>query len=117
MPSLPGGDTIQIVGSDCPLADRKRDLVDIQGTLADVRNDRDEAKGKYMAAKADYGKWCDLVRKFEALAQQAQADINSYIDQIQIVALSTPVLDEEVNAILDSMACELLCSAHPHSTT
>lgn len=99
------------------LADRKRDLVDIQGTLADVRNDRDEAKGKYMAAKADYGKWCDLVRKFEALAQQAQADINSYIDQIQIVALSTPVLDEEVNAILDSMACELLRSAQSHSTT
>ena len=63
-----------------------------------------------MAAKADYGKWCDLVRDFEELTQQAQADINSYIDQIQIVALTTPVLDEELSTMLDEMAQQMLVS-------
>lgn len=99
------------------LAARKRDLVDIQSTLADVRKERDEAKSRYMTVKANYSKWCDLVRTFENLTRQAQADINSYIDQIQIVALTTPALDEELNAMLDSMACELLHSAQSHSTT
>lgn len=99
------------------LAARKRDLVDIQSTLADVRKERDEAKSRYMTVKANYSKWCDLVRTFENLTRQAQADINSYIDQIQIVALTTPALDEELNAMLDSMACELLLSAQSHSTT
>lgn len=99
------------------LAARKRDLVDIQNTLADVRKERDEAKSRYMTVKANYSKWCDLVRTFENLTRQAQADINSYIDQIQIVALTTPALDEELNAMLDSMACELLLSAQSRSTT
>ena len=70
-----------------------------------------------MTVKANYSKWCDLVRTFENLTRQAQADINSYIDQIQIVALTTPALDEELNAMLDSMACELLLSAQSRSTT
>lgn len=99
------------------LAARKRDLVDIQNTLADVRQERDEAKSRYMAVKANYSKWCNLVRTFENLTTQAQADINSYIDQIQIVALTTPVLDEEMNAMLDNMACELIQTAHQNSTT
>lgn len=98
------------------LADRKRDLVDIQDTLGDVRKERSEAKGRYMAAKANYGKWCDLVREFEELAKKAQADINSYIDQIQIVAATAPELDADVNAMLDSMVCELLCVSQKHST-
>lgn len=98
------------------LAARKRDLVDIQSTLADVRKERDEAKSRYMTVKANYSKWCDLVRTFENLTRQAQADINSYIDQIQIVALTTPALDEDLNAMLDSMARELLQKAHPNST-
>lgn len=92
------------------LADRKRDLVSLQKSLTNVRKARGEAKGRYMAAKADYGKWCDLVRDFEELTQKAQNDINSYIDQIQIVALSTPVLDEELNTMLDEMAQQMLVS-------
>ncbi len=94
------------------LAQRKRDLVSVQKSLADARKIQSESKGRYMAAKADYGKWCDLVRDFEGLARQAQADINSYIDQIQIVAVTTPALDEELSAMLDSMACELIQTAH-----
>lgn len=92
------------------LAARKRDLVDIQNTLADVRQERDEAKSRYMAVKANYSKWCDLVRTFENLTTQAQADINSYIDQIQIVALATPVLEEDLNTMLDDMAQQMLTS-------
>lgn len=92
------------------LADRKRDLVSLQKSLTNVRKERGEAKGRYMAAKADYGTWCDLVRDFEELTQKAQNDINSYIDQIQIVALTTPVLDEELSTMLDEMAQQMLVS-------
>lgn len=92
------------------LADRKRDLVSLQKSLTNVRKERGEAKGRYMAAKADYGTWCDLVRDFEELTQKAQNDINSYIDQIQIVALTTPVLDEELSTMLDEMAQQILVS-------
>ena len=92
------------------LAARKRDLVDIQSTLADVRKERDEAKSRYLTVKANYSKWCDLVRTFENLTRQAQADINSYIDQIQIVAIATPVLDEELSTMLDEMAQQMLVS-------
>lgn len=92
------------------LADRKRDLVDVQHSLEDVRRNRSEAKERFMAAKANYSKWCELNRTFEGLVRQAQNDINSYIDQIQIVALTTPVLDEELSTMLDEMAQQMLVS-------
>lgn len=69
------------------LADRKRDLVDIQQSIAKARKGRDDAKAQYMAAKASYGKMCDYVRSFEDLALRVQNEINNCIDQIQIVAL------------------------------
>lgn len=99
------------------LAARKRDLVELQQECEKVKKNRDDTKEYYLEVKANYSKWCDLVRTFENLTRQAQADINSYIDQIQIVALTTPALDEEMNAMLDSIACELLRSAQSHSTT
>lgn len=99
------------------LAARKRDLVEIQYECEKIRKSRDDAKAYYMEVKANYSKWCDLVRTFDNLSQQAQADINSYIDQIQIVALTTPALDEDLSAMLDSMACELLQAKHQSSTT
>ena len=99
------------------LASRKRDLVEIQYECEKIRKSRDDAKAYYMEVKANYSKWCDLVRTFDNLAQQAQADINSYIDQIQIVALTMPALDEDLSAMLDSMACELLQAKHQSSTT
>lgn len=92
------------------LAKRKQDLVDIQHDLEDVRKNRSEAKERFMAAKANYSKWCELTRTFEGLVQQAQNDINSYIDQIQIVAIATPVLEEDLNTMLDEMAQNLLVS-------
>ena len=98
------------------LAARKRDLVELQQECEKIKKSRNDAKAYYLEVKANYSKWCDLVRTFENLTTQAQADINSYIDQIQIVALTTPVLNEELNAMLDNMACELLCSDHSHST-
>lgn len=100
----------------CLLADRKRDLVDIQQSIAKARKGRDDAKAQYTAAKASYGKMCDYVRSFEDLALRVQNEINNCIDQIQIVALATPSMDETLNTMLDNMACELLCSDHSHST-
>lgn len=93
------------------LAKRKQDLVDVQKDLEDVRKNRSEAKERFMAAKASYSKWCELNRTFEGLVQRAQNDINSYIDQIQIVALATPVLEEDLNTMLDDMAQQMLTSS------
>ena len=93
------------------LARRKQDLVAVQHDLEDVRKNRSEAKERFMTAKANYSKWCELNRTFEGLVQRAQNDINSYIDQIQIVALATPVLEENLNAMLDDMAQQMLTSS------
>lgn len=92
------------------LADRKRDLVDIQQSLAKARKGRDDAKAQYMAAKASYGKMCDYVRSFEDLALRVQNEINNCIDQIQIVALATPSMDETLNTMLDEMAQQMLAA-------
>ena len=94
------------------LAKRKQDLVDVQKDLEDVRKNRSEAKERFMAAKASYSKWCELNRTFEGLVQRAQNDINSYIDQIQIVALATPVLEEDLNTMLDEMAQQMLAAGN-----
>ncbi|MEE0709935.1 MAG: Bro-N domain-containing protein [Gemmiger sp.] len=93
------------------LADRKRDLVDIQQSIAKARKGRDDAKAQYMAAKASYGKMCDYVRSFEDLALRVQNEINNCIDQIQIVALATPSMDETLNTMLDEMAQQMLTSS------
>lgn len=90
------------------LAKRKQDLVDVQQALKDVRKNRSEAKERFIATKANYSKWCDLTRTFEGLVQQTQNDINSYIDQIQIVALATPVLEEDLNTMLGEMVQQML---------
>lgn len=92
------------------LADRKRDLVDIQQSLAKARKGRDDAKAQYMAAKASYGKMCDYVRSFEDLALRVQNEINNCIDQIQIVTLATPSMDETLNTMLDEMAQQMLAA-------
>lgn len=94
------------------LADRKRDLVDIQQSLAKARKGRDDAKAQYMAAKASYGKMCDYVRSFEDLALRVQNEINNCIDQIQIVALATPSMDETLNTMLDGMAQQMLAAGN-----
>lgn len=93
------------------LARRKQDLVAVQHDLEDVRKHRSEAKERFMTAKANYSKWCELNRTFEGLVQRAQNDINSYIDQIQIVALATPVLEEDLSTMLDDMAQQMLTSS------
>ena len=96
----------------CLLSDRKRDLVDIQQSLAKARKGRDDAKAQYMAAKASYGKMCDYVRSFEDLALRVQNEINNCIDQIQIVALATPSMDETLNTMLDEMAQQMLAAGN-----
>lgn len=72
-----------------------------KAALAEVislRNDfikhRDNYKARFLQAKADYGKMCDNLRQAESLVAQAQANLDSRIDQLQIIAFGLPGFDE-----------------------
>ncbi len=82
------------------LATAKKDVEILTGNLRDVRKQRDDAKADYLAAKSNYGKWCDLCRQFEALMTDAQNRVNSCVDQLQIAALGAPLIDEILKDIL-----------------
>ena len=45
-------------------------------------------------AKANYGKICDSLRQAEGLVQRAQAELDSRIDQLKIVAFGLPAFDQ-----------------------
>lgn len=66
--------------------------------VIDLRNDfikhRDNYKARFLQAKADYGKMCDNLRQAESLVAQAQANLDSRIDQLQIIAFGLPGFDE-----------------------
>ena len=82
------------------LVTAKKDVEILTGNLRDVRKQRDDAKADYLAAKSNYGKWCDLCRQFEALMTDAQNRVNSCVDQLQIAALGAPLIDEILKDIL-----------------
>lgn len=72
-----------------------------KAALAEVislRNDfikhRDNYKARFLQAKADYGKMCDNLRQAASLVAQAQANLDSRIDQLQIIAFGLPGFDE-----------------------
>lgn len=62
--------------------------------VTDLRNDfikhRDDYKARFIQAKANYGKICDSLRQAESLVQRAQAELDSRIDQLKIVAFGLP---------------------------
>ena len=72
-----------------------------------LRNDfikyRDNNKARFLQAKADYSKACDGLRRAEALVTQAQADLDSRIDQLQIVAFGLPGFDEIMEAAVSAV--------------
>ena len=81
-----------------------------KAALAEVislRNDfikyRDNNKARFLQAKADYSKACDGLRRAEALVTQAQADLDSRIDQLQIVAFGLPGFDEIMEAAMSAV--------------
>ena len=66
--------------------------------VTDLRNDfikhRDDYKACFIQAKANYGKTCDSLRQAESLVQRAQAELDSRIDQLKIVAFGLPAYDQ-----------------------
>lgn len=72
--------------------------------VTDLRNDfikhRDDYKARFIQAKANYGKICDSLRQAESLVQRAQAELDSRIDQLTIVAKGYPAYLALMNDIL-----------------
>lgn len=66
--------------------------------VTDLRNDfikhRDDYKARFIQAKANYGKICDSLRQAEGLVAKAQAELDSRIDQLQIIAFGLPGFDQ-----------------------
>ena len=66
--------------------------------VTDLRNDfikhRDDYKARFIQAKANYGKICDSLRQAEGLVAKAQAELDSRIDQLQIIAFGLPAFDQ-----------------------
>lgn len=72
----------------------KAELADIINLRNDFIKHRDNYKARFLQAKADYGKMCDNLRQEESLVAQAQANLASRIDQLQIIAFGLPGFDE-----------------------
>lgn len=87
-----------------------RNVSSAKAALAEVislRNDfihhRDNYKARFLQAKTDYGKMCDNLRQAENLVKQAQAELDSRIDQLQIIAFGLPSFDEIMATALDAV--------------
>ena len=88
---------IQAVGS------AKAELADVINLRNDFIKHRDNYKARYMQAKTDYGKICDSLRQVESLVAKAQADLDSRIDQLSIIAFGLPGFDEIMNAVIGTV--------------
>lgn len=84
----------------------KADLADVISLRNDFIEHRNNYKAKFIQAKADYGKVCDSLRQAESLVQQAQANLDSRIDQLRIIAFGLPGFDEVMQTSLESAAAE-----------
>lgn len=80
----------------------KADLADVISLRNDFIEHRNNYKAKFIQAKADYGKVCDSLRQAESLVQQAQANLDSRIDQLRIIAFGLPGFDEVMQTALES---------------
>lgn len=81
----------------------KAELADVINLRNDFIKHRDNYKARYMQAKTDYGKICDSLRRAENLVPQAQSNLDSRIDQLQIVAFGLPSFDEIMNAVIGTL--------------
>lgn len=61
---------------------------------------RDNSKARFLQAKAEYGRMCDNLRRAENLVTQVQANLNSSIDQLQVIAFGLPDFNEIMDAAL-----------------
>lgn len=88
---------IQAVGT------AKQQLADVISLRNDFIKHRDNYKARYMQAKTDYGRICDSLRQAEDLVTKAQADLDSRIDQLSIIAFGLPGFDEIMNAVIGTV--------------
>ena len=80
----------------------KAELADVISLRNDFIKHRDNYKARYLQAKTDYGKICDSLRQAESLVTQAQATLDSRIDQLSIVAFGLPGFDEIMQTALET---------------
>ena len=84
------------------VSNAKAELADIINLRNDFIKHRDNYKARFLQAKADYGKMCDNLRQAESLVAQAQANLDSRIDQLQIIAFGLPGFDEIMATALET---------------
>lgn len=80
----------------------KAALAEVIGLRDDFIHHRDNYKARFLQAKTDYGKMCDNLRQAESLVKQAQANLDSRIDQLQIIAFGLPGFDEIMATALET---------------
>lgn len=80
----------------------KAELAEVIGLRDDFIHHRDNYKARFLQAKTDYGKMCDNLRQAESLVKQAQANLDSRIDQLQIIAFGLPGFDEIMATALET---------------
>lgn len=80
----------------------KAALAEVIGLRDDFIHHRDNYKARFLQAKTDYGKMCDNLRQAESLVKQAQANLDSRIDQLQIIAFGLPGFDEILATALET---------------
>lgn len=88
---------IQAVGT------AKQQLADVISLRNDFIEHRDNYKARYMQTKTDYSRICDSLRQAEGLVAKAQADLDSRIDQLSIIAFGLPGFDEIMNAVIGTV--------------
>ena len=72
----------------------KEQLAEIIDTRNDILKQRDDFKVAFLKWKSLYGGACDRVRRADDLVQKAQAELDSRIDQLKIVAFGLPAFDQ-----------------------
>lgn len=91
---------IQAVGT------AKQQLADVISLRNNFIKHRDNYKARYMQAKTDYSRICDSLRQAEGLVAKAQADLDSRIDQLTIVAKGYPFYAALMDSLLDGLPAE-----------
>lgn len=86
---------IQAVG------EAKAALANVTAMRDDFIKDRDDFKEHFQKWKSLYGGACDRLRRAENLVQQAQGELNSRIDQLNIVAFGLPGFDEIMQTAME----------------
>lgn len=81
----------------------KAALAEVISLRDDFIHHRDSYKARFLQAKTDYGRMCDNLRRAESLVKQAQANLDSRIDQLHIIAFGLPGFDEIMEAALTAI--------------